>query len=374
MHIGLNLVFLVPGETGGMEIYARHLIESLGRVRPDIRLTALINRNAARQPGPWSEIQTVTVPVDSRNRFAWVLADQLLVPPLAMRAKVDLLHSPANLAPAWGGRYKRMVTVHDLIHKTFPEAHEGLKSKAVGVIMPLGIRRSHRLISDSESTKADLQRLEHEPAGKIDVVPLGLDAPHPERALPERQIRDTYDLGDRKVALSLSAKRPHKNLVRLLDALSTIPEAERPVLVIPGYRTWHEQELQDHARQRGIENDVRILGWMDEPEIEAFYAAASCFVFPSLYEGFGLPVLEAMQRGVPVACSNRSSLPEVAGDAALLFDPENTNEIAQAIQRLLAGGEEVERLKVSGKARAGAFTWDATARATAASYERALAA
>jgi glycosyltransferase involved in cell wall biosynthesis len=374
MHVGLNLVFLVPNETGGMEIYARHLIESLGRVRPDIRLTGLINKNAASKPGPWNEIETVTVPVDSRNRFAWVLADQLLVPPLAMRAKVDLLHSPANLAPGWGGRYKRMVTVHDLIHKTFPEAHQGLKSKAVGVIMPLGIRRSHRLIADSESTKADLQRLEHEPAGKIDVVPLGLDSPHPEKALPAQQIRDTYDLGDRKVALSLSAKRPHKNLVRLIDALATIPEAERPVLVIPGYRTWHEQELQDHARQRGIENDVRILGWVDEPEIEAFYAAASCFVFPSLYEGFGLPVLEAMQRGVPVACSNRSSLPEVAGDAALLFDPENTNEIAHAIRRLLAGGEEVERLKEAGRARAGAFTWDATARATAASYERALAA
>src|SRR5690348_14748809 len=374
MHIGLNLVFLVPGETGGMEIYARHLIESLGRVRTDIRLTALINRNAAARPGPWNDIETVTVPVDSRNRFAWVLADQLLVPPLAMRAKVDLLHSPANLAPAWGGRYKRMVTVHDLIHKTFPEAHEGLRAKVVGVIMPLGIRRSHRLIADSESTKADLQRLEHEPAAKIDVVPLGLDTPHPERALPERQIRDTYDLGERKVALSLSAKRPHKNLIRLLDALASIPAETRPVLVIPGYRTWHEQELHDHARELGVEADVRILGWVDEPEIEAFYAAAGCFVFPSLYEGFGLPVLEAMQRGVPVACSNRSSLPEVAGDAALLFDPESTREIADAMTTLLNGGESVERLREAGTARAAAFTWDATARATAESYERALAA
>jgi glycosyltransferase involved in cell wall biosynthesis len=192
--------------------------------------------------------------------------------------------------------------------------------------------------------------------------------------MPEDELRAKHRLGDRRLALSLSAKRPHKNLIRLLDALASIPSENRPVLVIPGYRTWHEQELNDHARKLGIEDDVRILGWVDEPEIEAFYAAASCFVFPSLYEGFGLPVLEAMQRGVPVACSNRSSLPEVAGDAALLFDPENTREIADAMTTLLNGGENVERLREAGRARASAFTWDATARATAESYERALAA
>jgi glycosyltransferase involved in cell wall biosynthesis len=373
MHIGLNLVFLVPNETGGMEIYARHLIESLGRVRPDIRLTAFINRNATGQPGPWNDIESVTVPVNSRNRVAWVLADQLLVPPLAMRARVELLHSPANLAPSWG-RFKRLLTVHDLIHKTFPEAHEGLRAKAVGVIMPLGIRRSHRLIADSASTKDDLVRLEGSRPESIDVVPLGLSEPHPERALPERELREKHRLGDRRLALSLSAKRPHKNLMRLLDALAGIPAERRPVLVIPGYRTWHEQELLEHAAARGISDDLRILGWVDEAEIEAFYAAASLFVFPSLYEGFGLPVLEAMQRGVPVCCSDRSSLPEVAGGAALLFDPERTEEITAAMEKLLAGGDEVERLRHAGVERAREFTWEATAKATAESYERALAA
>jgi glycosyltransferase involved in cell wall biosynthesis len=374
MHVGLNLVFLVPNETGGMEIYARHLMESLGRVRPDIRLTAFINRNAAGQPGPWNDVETVTVPVDSRNRVAWTLADQLLVPPLAMRARVDLLHSPANLGPAWGGRYKRLLTVHDLIHKTFPEAHEGLRARAVGLIMPAAIRRSHRLIADSASTKGDLEKLMGQPAGKIDVVPLGLGTAHPELAMPEAELRTRHRLGDRRVALSLSAKRPHKNLIRLLDALVLIPPERRPVLVIPGYRTWHEQELEDHAQRIGVAEDVRILGWVDEPEIEGFYAVAGCFVFPSLYEGFGLPVLEAMQRGVPVACSDRSSLPEVAGDAALLFDPEEPREIAAAIERLLDDPAEAERLRQAGHQRARGFTWDATALATAECYERALSA
>jgi glycosyltransferase involved in cell wall biosynthesis len=372
MHVGLNLVFLVPDETGGMEIYARHLIESLGRVRPDIRLTAFINRNAAGQPGPWYDIEHVTVPVNSRNRVAWVLADQLLVPPLARRAKVDLLHSPANIAPAWGGPYRRLITVHDLIHKTFPEAHEGIKSRAIGVIMPLAIRRSHRLITDSHAAKQDLVTILGEPEAKIDVIPLGLDQPHAERALPEAEIRKWLDLGERQVVLSLSAKRPHKNLKRLIDATAGIPSERRPVLVIPGYPTWYERELEQHARERSIQADVRLLGWIDEGQLEGLYAVASCVLFPSLYEGFGLPVLEAMQRGVPVACSNTTSLPEVAGDAALLFDPESTEQIAAAIERLLSDPDEAERLRRRGRERVKQFTWDATGRLTAETYERAL--
>ena len=374
LHVGLNLVFLVPHETGGMEIYARALIDALVRVRPDLRLTAFINREAAAQPGPWHDlVPSVTVPVNSRNRVAWVLADQLLVPPMAMRAKVDLLHSPANIAPAWG-RFRRVLTVHDLIHRIVPEAHEGLRAKVVGVIMPLGIRRSHRLIADSQATKDDLVKLMGSKPGEVDVVPLGLNEPHPERAMPEADLREKHRLGDRPVGLSVSAKRPHKNLMRLLDALARIPPERRPVLVIPGYKTWHETELQEHARALGVEDDVRILGWVDEAEIEGFYALSSFFVFPSLYEGFGLPVLEAMRRGVPVACSNTSSLPEVAGDAALLFDPNSTEEIAAAMETLLENGEVADRLRRAGPERARLFTWEQTARATAEAYERAVGA
>jgi glycosyltransferase involved in cell wall biosynthesis len=372
VHVGLNLVFLVPNETGGMEIYARHLIESLQRVRPDIRLTAFVNRNAAGQHGPWQDIAHVTVPVNSRNRVAWVLADQLLVPPLARRAKVDLLHSPANIAPAWGGPYRRLLTVHDLIHKTFPEAHEGMKARAVGMIMPRAIRRSHRLITDSQAAKDDVVTLLNEPPDKVDVIPLGLDQPHPERALPEQEIRGWLDLGDRQVVLSLSAKRPHKNLKRLLDATASIPAERRPVLVIPGYPTWYEQELEQHARDKGIADDARLLGWIDERQLEGLYAVASCVVFPSLYEGFGLPVLEAMPRGVPVACSNTTSLPEVAGDAALLFAPERADEIRDAMERLLSDPSEAERLRERGRERVKQFTWDETARLTAETYERTL--
>ena len=170
----------------------------------------------------------------------------------------------------------------------------------------------------------------------------------------------------------MSAKRPHKNLERLLEALAAIAAERRPVLVIPGYATPYEAVLRERADALGVRDDVRWLGWVSGPELEGLYALADAFVFPSLYEGFGLPVLEAMRRGVPVACSDRSSLPEVAGHAALLFDPEDPRAMTVAIERLLSDRAEADRLRAAGRAQAARFTWGATARATAASYDRVL--
>ena len=145
------------------------------------------------------------------------------------------------------------------------------------------------------------------------------------------------------------------------------------MLVVPGYPTPYERTLRERAAALGITADLRLLDWVSGPELEGLYALADVFVFPSLYEGFGLPVLEAMRRGVPVACSDRSSLPEVAGDAALLFDPEDPRAITAAIERLLGDPVAADRLRAAGRAQAARFTWAATARATADSYERAMA-
>jgi glycosyltransferase involved in cell wall biosynthesis len=160
--------------------------------------------------------------------------------------------------------------------------------------------------------------------------------------------------------------------MRLVDALALIPDERRPVLVVPGYRSQHEVELWERVLERDLADSVRMLDWVPDEDLEGLYAAASCFVFPSLYEGFGLPVLEAMRRGVPVACSDRASLAEVAGDAALRFDPEDPAAIAKAIERLLADPKEAERLSKAGRERAERFSWAETARLTRESYERAL--
>jgi glycosyltransferase involved in cell wall biosynthesis len=369
----LNLVFLVPGETGGMEVVARELLPALVAAAPDVRFTAFVNREAAAgPPAPWDDVmRAVTVPVRARNRLEWVRGEQQLLPRLARREGVDLVHSLASTSPA-RGRFRRVVTVHDLIYLLHPEAHGGLRARGMRLLVPLGIRRAHRVIAVSANTRDDLVAHLRVPADKVDVVANGVGAARVEAA-PEADVRARHDLGDRRVVLSVSAKRPHKNLVRLLEALALLPADDRPVLALPGYPTWHEDELRDRARALGIADDTRFLGWVEPAELEALYALADAFVFPSLYEGFGLPVLEAMARGVPVACSDRAALAEVVGPAALRFDPESPRAIADAITALLTDEPERHRLRRAGPEQARRFTWEATARGVLASYERALA-
>jgi glycosyltransferase involved in cell wall biosynthesis len=373
-HVGLNLIFLVPGETGGMEVVARELIPALlAAAPPGMRFTAFVNREAASAgDGPWGElIPAVTVPVSARNRVQWVLGEQTLLPVMAARAGIELMHSLASTAPAWG-RFRRVVTVHDLIYARFPEAHAGIRDKGMRVLVPLAARRSDRVIADSLSTRQDLLEIIGVPPERVDVVPLGLGTVQREPSLGEREVRAKFELGERPLLLSVSAKRPHKNLLALIGALARLEPGERPVLVLPGYPTAHETELRERAHALGVHDDVRFPAWVSSAELEGLWSIARGFVFPSLYEGFGLPVLEAMARGVPVACADASSLPEVAGDAALLFDPRSETTIADALRRLLGDEELRACLTALGVERAARFTWQRTARLTLESYARAL--
>ncbi len=369
MHVGLNLIFLVPGETGGMEVVARETIPALvAAAPPGTRFTAFVNRDAG--PGPWDLIEKVEVPVRVANRLEWVRGEQLLLPRLAAGAGVDLLHSMASTAPA-RGPFARLVTVYDLIQWHVPLANEGIRSLGMRVLVPLAVRRSDRIVAVSEATKSDIVSHLHVAPERVDVVYAGPGTPSGATPLAERELRERFDLGERDVLLSLSAKRKHKNLEPLLDAVAALNP--RPVVVLAGYPTKHESTLRERAEALGIAADVRWPGWLSQEETEGLWAITSAFVFPSLYEGFGLPVLEAMARGVPVACSNTSATGEIAGGAALLFDPRDPSALAAALTQLLAGGAEVERLKRAGVARAAEFTWERTARGLLDSYARTLA-
>jgi glycosyltransferase involved in cell wall biosynthesis len=372
VRVALNLVFLVPGEVGGMEIYARELIPRLAAIE-GIEPVCLVNREAAETGGgPWGEACPMeVVPVRARSRVQWVRGEQQYVPRLAARGGCDLVHSLASTAPLWG-RVPRVTTIHDINYLVVPEAHFGLRAAGMRVLVPGAARRSRRVIVDAQSTLRDLVERLGVAEEKVDVVPLAAEPRGSDVPTPEPDLRARLGLGDRAVVLAPGAKRPHKNLARVVDALALIEPQRRPLLVASGYVTPYDDGLRARAQSAGVAGDVLLPGWLPEADVEGLYALAALVAYPSLYEGFGLPVLEAMARGVPVVTSGRSSLPEVAGDAALLVDPLRAGEIAAAITRVLDDGALRDRMRAQGLEQAARFSWERTAQLTAASYRRAL--
>ncbi|MGN6189371.1 MAG: glycosyltransferase family 4 protein [Conexibacter sp.] len=375
MRVALNLIFLVPGETGGMEVYARELLPRLAAL-DGVEPVAIVSRAGAEAVDALG-VETLVASVDARDRKQWAWGEQRHVPRLAREVGAQLIHNLASTGPVKrAGGPPRVTTVHDLHYATAPEAHFGLRALGMRVLVPAAVRASRRVITVSQATKDDVVRLLRFPAERIDVVHLAAatarESDTAADATPEAELRERLAFGGRPVLLSMAAKRPHKNVEGLIDALAAIAPERRPLLVVPGYATEHEAALNERARTRGVADDVRFPGWLPRADVEGLWRCAVAHVFPSFAEGFGLPVLEAMARGVPSACSDRASLPEVAGDAALLFDPSDPSAIRAAIERLLADAALRERLRAAGLARAATFSWERTARETAAVYARAL--
>ena len=367
MHIGLNALHLVPGETGGSELYARRLVGALATNEPELRVTVFAARLAipSLEKERWPDnVELVGLSFNARSRPRRVLAEQTLLRREIGRAGVDLLHNLFTTAPAAPG-VPQVTTILDVIYKRYPETHAGLLGHGLAALTWMAARRSNRVIAISESAKTDIVRFLGVPAERIDVTYPG-PALRTDTSMAEATLRRDLELGDGPIVLTVSAKRPHKNLERLFEAFKRV--SGDPVLVVPGYPTVFEEGLRRQAGER-----VRFTSWLEDDVLDGLYRAATCFVFPSLAEGFGLPVLDALVRGTPVACSNTTSLPEVAGDAVLYFEPTDIQAIAAAIERLLQDSALRDRLRAAGPGQAKKFSWKRTAEGTLASYERLLA-
>jgi glycosyltransferase involved in cell wall biosynthesis len=363
LRLGLNLVYLVQ-RSGGAGTYARELIPELLKAEPDIQITAFASRelDAADRKSDWGrELEWVGLPVTVTHGPPWnalsgMRAQWLSLPRLAARRRLDLVHGLANVAPLLAPGVTTVVTLLDLIPLHQPEAMTARERRSWRVWSVASARRADRVIAISEAARADIvATLGLDPA-RVDATPLGVRVPAPLPRAPS---------DGRPMVLCVSQKRAHKNLAALVEAVAGL-DAE---LVLPGAAGPYEDELRQLAADLGISDRVRFPGWLEQGELEQLYARAGCFALPSLEEGFGLPLLEAMARGVPVCCSDASSLPEVVGDAGLLFDPHDVGSIRAAIAQLLrAPGDLGER----GRRRAQEFTWRRTAEATLDSYRRAL--
>ena len=299
-----------------------------------------------------------------------MLFEHLRLPRLARRHGIDLLHSPGTSAPRRPGVVS-VVTILDVIYTRYPEAHTLPRRLGMRVIVPLAARGADRVITISHAAASDIADELKVPPERIDVTYLGGRPIGP--ATPEPELRRRHGLGEAPLILSVSARRPHKNLSRLIEAFAGISADPAPLLVLPGYETPFEDELRGRTRELGVGERVRFLAWVSDEDLEGLYAAAVFFAFPSLAEGFGLPVLEAMQRGVPIASSAAGPLTEVGGDAVRYFDPLDVAGMTRALSDLLGDPELRENLAKAGLERAASFTWERTARETAESYGRAWA-
>ncbi len=297
---------------------------------------------------------------DPRVRWRLVgLPDPLWHLAVAARAGGDAFLSTNSYLTAWATRVPTAVVVYDLV-PFVPGAQAQTRAARIerATIRP-ALRRAGALACISQATRDDLVARFPAAAGKTSVIPLAADgrlagAPPP--------LDPAHGLGGRLYVLAVGTLEPRKNLARLIAAWSELPAALRDAhaLALVGPRGWEDEHVVAAARAA----DVRLLGRVSEDQLHALYAHATAFAYPSLYEGFGLPVLEAMAAGAPVLTSNVSSLPEVAGSAALLVDPRDEDAIRSALERLLVDPALRERLRAAGRERAAAFTWERTARRT----------
>ena len=288
------------------------------------------------------------------------LREQLSLPLAAAREKVDVYHAPHYVLPMLTpGR--RVVTIHDCIHLMFPEyLPYGLGKLYARAMMSSATRRAHRILTVSESSKRDILRFFPVKPDKISVIYNAIDEhfriPPSEAAVS--RVRERYQLADPFV-LYVGNVKPHKNVERLIEAFALLrrraPDGLK--LVIIGDEISKFQTLRRAVHHHKLHKHVRFLGFVPDDTLSVLYRLAGVFVFPSLYEGFGLPPLEAMACGAPVITSNVSSLPEVVGDAALLVDPHSSDAIADAIEKVLSDPSLAADLRAKGLARAQNFSW-----------------
>lgn len=376
-RIGLSAHLLSLSEDyrgAGINRYIYGLLTHLPAAAPHLAFTAFVaDRRLADDPPDGLALAFPRWPTQSRRaaRIAWEQVAQ----PLALRREgVDLVHGLAYALPALRGA-RSVVTVHDLTVFLYPDAFNRTNRLYVATITRESVRRADAIIADSANTRADIIRLLGVAPDKVVAIPLGIDEQY--RPAPPAEIealRQRYGLPPRFI-LYLGTLEPRKNIETLVRAYATLGRQDpaAPQLVIAGGAGWRYQAVFELVEGLGLKDQVRFPGFVPQTELPTWYSAAEIFVYPSRYEGFGLPPLEAMACGTPVITSTASSLPEVVGDAGMQVEATDVDALAEAVRQALADANLRADLRARGLARAATFTWQRTARATAAVYDAVLA-
>ena len=363
----------------GWGTYARELARALRTLDDGPDLTLFYNDPVHAYPLPptLASLPTHTIPLRTRPwRLLVALSQQLDVGLDRWLPDCDLFHATEHLLPRLKGA-RTVLTVHDLIYRLFPEYHLPLNKWFLNLFMPLFVRRADAIIAVSQCTKDDLIRHYAVPLEKITVIYEGVDARFQPITDPDTlaRVRNRYGLPERFI-LYVGTIEPRKNLTTLLEAYaaltSRVSNLQYPIsnihLVIAGRKGWLYEGFFRRLRELGLEREVVFPGFVPDEDLPALYSAAELFVFPSLYEGFGLPPLEAMACGTPVITSNSSSLPEVVGEVGIMVEPRDVRALAEAMELVLTDEGKRREMREKGLRQAARFSWKRTAQETLEVY------
>lgn len=373
MRVGI-LTYGLDRAPTGIGRYTVALVRALAAL-PSAPNIVLLTTEREDRHGLWHQFERHALPNCTRLPML-LTAGNALVATAARRARLDVVHDPNGIAPFLAplGAARRIVTIHDAFAYACPAAHNRLDTWRYRVLLPHSARRADMVLTDSQHSRQDLIRYLNIPADQIRTIGCGIDpyfapvaAGAARRAVLERYgVRSPY-------LLYVGGINARKNVARLLEAFARVRTQHPDLrLVIGGKRQWRTGEIDATLARLDLGDAVQWTGYLADADLPALYSAAQAFVFPSLYEGFGLPPLEAMACGTPVITSNVSSLPEVVGDAAVLIDPYDVGALARAIEQVLTDAASRVTLRERGLQQAALWTWDRTARNTLAAYHNVL--
>lgn len=371
MRIGINARQLCHPNRRGVNRYTHGLLRGLSR-RDDLEL--FLFTDAPIHPSFREGVRAEEVLFRSRRHALW---EQLALPRRLKDLKIDVFHAPAN----WGLPYQRVcgyvLTIHDVIGRAWPHdgARVSLKARLKGTLSEaVSVARAARVITVSEHSRRDILRHLHVPEARVSVIYEAADETYHQvtDSSALAHVRRTYGI-EGPYVLYVGGFEPRKNVGALIQAMALL-WAEIPTLtaVLAGADTDDRHALEALAKRLGVASAIRFVGYVPEGDLPALYSGAAAFVYPSLYEGFGLQPVEAMACGVPVLASNRTSLPEVLKGAGLLFDPEDVQQVVETIHRVLTDEALASRLREQGMRRAKEFSWDWTAEETYRVYAAVL--
>jgi glycosyltransferase involved in cell wall biosynthesis len=371
IHIGVDAHLLSLADSyrsAGISWYIQNLLRHLPDADPEIRYTTYLGEK--RYTGaPELHLQLSRLP--THHPTVRILWEQAIQPWALRRDGVDLLHGLALIGPM-ASSCPFVVTVHDLSFLYYPENFQTLKRLYLQLFTRMSVRRARRVIAISENTKRDLVQQYAISATQVDMIHYGLDPIF--RSLPAAQVaefRVKKGLPARFI-LFVGTLEPRKNVARLIEAYAGLPH-DRPPLMLIGGKGWLYEDIYARVEALGLGDSVHFVGYVPAKELPLWYNAADLFVYPSLYEGFGLPPLEAMACGTPVVTSTVSSLPEVAGQAGLLVEPTDIRALTAAMEQVLTDTAMQEEMQATGLIQARTFSWEKAAQRTVASYRSALA-